>query len=354
MEREKMSKKQQTTLATYPIAIFLFFAFILLIGIFFQNVDKKNIEKRNLEAVKKESIEKKEKLQTILSREEDIVENVKYQPIKKDNFTDLVIENAHSGIVLDVETGNILWEKKSTEKRSIASMTKLVTAMVVIDRVRDLNEVVIIPESVHNIEGTKVGCPTSVTCNSERLQVGEKVRLIDLLRSMLMFSANDAATVLAIHIAGSEEEFAKLMNARMKEIGAGNTHFCRPSGLEFDADVESCYSSAYDIARVSAHLLRYDKYNILWDIMRTKEETFTSVDGSVEHTLKNTNRLVGEMSNLVGAKTGFTPRAGYCLNMTSSSNDKKHNVVSVVLDDYNRFADVQEMSNWAFNNYIWK
>jgi D-alanyl-D-alanine carboxypeptidase (penicillin-binding protein 5/6) len=170
---------------------------------------------------------------------------------------------------------------------------------------------------------------------------------------MLMFSANDAATVLGIHIAGSEEEFAKLMNARMKEIGAGNTNFCRPSGLELDEDEESCYSSAYDIARVMSHLLRHEKYDVLWDIMQTKEATFESVDGTIEHELKNTNRLVGKLPNLVGAKTGFTPRAGYCLALTTSDTSGKHHIVSIVLDDYHRFDDVQEMSAWAFENYTW-
>ncbi len=351
---EKMTKKQKTVLATYPIAVFLFFAFILFVSIFLQNTNEKQITKNELETSRVQDEIKKDKLQAILSKKQNVLPIVKYQPVKKDDFYNLVMENVHSGIILDAESGNILWEKKSTEKRSIASMTKLVTAMVVIDRVRDLNEIVSVPESVSNIEGTKVGCPTSVICNGERLQTGEKVRIIDLLKAMLMFSANDAATVLAIHISGSEEEFAKLMNARMKEIGAGNTNFCRPSGLEFDEDVESCYSSAYDIARVSAHLLRYDKYDILWDIMKTKEDTFTSVDGSIKHELKNTNRLIDEMPNLVGAKTGFTPRAGYCLNLTAFSEDKKHKVISVVLDDYHRFDDVQEMSAWAFDNYVWK
>jgi D-alanyl-D-alanine carboxypeptidase len=88
--------------------------------------------------------------------------------------------------------------------------------------------------------------------------------------------------------------------------------------------------------------------------MRTKEATFTSVDGSIEHELKNTDRLVGEMPNLVGAKTGFTPRAGYCLTLTSTDPTRKRNIISVVLDDYHRFDDVQTMSAWAFDNYTWQ
>ncbi|MEN8252523.1 MAG: hypothetical protein ABFQ53_03020, partial [Patescibacteria group bacterium] len=149
---------------------------------------------------------------------------------------------------------------------------------------------------------------------------------------------------------------AKLMNARMKEIGAGNTNFCRPSGLELDGNEESCYSSAYDIARVSAHLLKHEKYDILWDMMKEKEGTFESVDGSIKHKIKSTNRLLKEedVSNLVGGKTGFTPRAGYCFGLVTSSSDEKHNVISVVLDDKYRFQDTKYMSDWAFDNYIWQ
>ena len=349
---EEITQKQSTTLATYPIAIFLFFAFLLSVSIFLNYVEDKSEEENVQININKQKTQKQ--LQTVLSKKTDILTRASYQPIKKENFTNLTLENAHAAIVFDAGSGTILWGKNATEKRSVASITKLVTAMVVIDRVRDLNEVVTIPQSVMNIEGTTVGCPTSVICNSEQFSVGEKVYLKDLLRSMLIFSANDAATVLAIHIAGNEEKFAELMNARMKEIGAGNTNFCRPSGLELDEDEESCYSSAYDIARVAAHLLNHDKYDILWDIMQTKETTFRSVDGAVEHELENTNRLVGELPSLVGAKTGFTPRAGYCLALVTSDINSEHNIVSIVLDDYHRFNDVQEMSAWAFDNYRWQ
>ncbi len=353
---EEITTKQRTTLVTYPIAVFVFFAFLLGVSIFLNYVESKPKQNEVNENVNTQinTSQKEKQLKAVLSKQDDLLTRATYQPIKNEDFSDLTVENAHAAIVFDADSGTILWEKNATEKRAIASITKLVTAMIVIDRVRDLNEVVTIPESVLSIEGTTVGCPTSVICNSEPFHANEKVYLKDVLRSMLMFSANDAATVLAIHISGSEEEFAKLMNARMKEIGAGNTHFCRPSGLEFDEDVESCYSSAYDIARVIAHLLRYDKYDVLWDMMHTKEATFKSVDGTIEHELKNTDRLIGELPNLVGAKTGFTPRAGYCLALATSDASGKHKIVSVVLDDYHRFDDVQKMSAWAFENYTWQ
>jgi D-alanyl-D-alanine carboxypeptidase len=355
---EKTTKKQRVTFATYPVAVFLFFAFLLGTSVFLNyvgdNFAQDEIEKNKDIQININQKDKQKQLKAILSQKNDLLTRATYQPIKKKDFINLTVENTHAGIIFDVDSGVILWEKNATDKRAIASITKLVTAMIVIDRVRDLDEVVTIPKSVLTIEGTTVGCPTSVICNSEPFHANEKVYLKDVLRSMLMFSANDAATVLAIHISGSEEEFAKLMNARMKEIGAGNTHFCRPSGLELDGNEEACYSSAYDIARVMAHLLRHDKYDVLWDIMQTKEATFKSVDGKIEHELKNTDRLVDKLPNLLGAKTGFTPRAGYCLALATTDMSGKHRIVSVVLDDYHRFDDVQEMSAWAFENYVWQ
>jgi D-alanyl-D-alanine carboxypeptidase len=282
------------------------------------------------------------------------VERLIYQPTLQNNSTSLFLESPHSAIILDVDSGSVLYSKNSTEHRSIASLTKMVTAMIVIDRVRNLDEEVVIPASVLSIEGTKVGCLTSTICRYEQLYAGERVTVRDLLRSMLMLSANDAATALALHISGSEEEFAKLMNARMKELGITNTHFCRPSGLELDENEEACYSTAYDISRVMAHLLRYEKYKTVIEIMQTKESEFTNLDGSLTHTLQSTNRILGEFPNIVAGKTGFTPRAGYSLAMATESPDKKHKIVSIVLDDYHRFDDVQEMSNWAFANYEWK
>lgn len=352
---ELMTKKQRTVLAAYPIAVFVFFGLLVGVNIFVQKFYAQSLlGAKDVDIDVMNSQEKEHRLQAIISQQNDTFITPVYQPVRNTDAEDLYLENAHSAIVLDVDSGTILWEKNSTEKRSIASMTKLVTAMLVIDRIRDLDEVVIIPSGVIPIEGTSVGCPTSVICNSEQFYVGEKVRVRDLLKSALIFSANDAATILGLHVAGSEEAFAVLMNARMKEIGAGNTHFCRPSGLEFDADVEACYSSAYDIARVMAHLKQHEKYDVLWEMMQTKETTFHDVDGTVEHELKNTNRLIGEMPYLVGAKTGFTPRAGYCLGLTATDPTQKHAIVSVVLDDHQRFNDIKMMNDWAFHNFTWQ
>ena len=357
MSQESTAQKQQEVFASYPIAMFALFAFLAGVSVYMHNVMEQpqlHEEEMDVQDSAKSAAQEERVRAAVLAKRNDPVTRPIYQPVKKEDAVGLALVNASAAIILDAESGTILWEKRSTERRSIASTTKLLTAMIVVDRIRDLDELVTVPESVRGIEGTKVGCPTSVICNTPRLEVGERVSVRNLLKAMLMYSANDAATLLGLHISGSEEEFAKLMNARMKELGAGNTHFCRPSGLDLDGNEEACYSSAYDIARVTAHLLQHDKYDFLWEIMRIEETTFSSHDGTIVHELKNTNRLIETMPNLIGAKTGFTPRAGYCLVLASSDATKKHRVVSVVLDDIERFNDVESMSTWAFSSFVWK
>lgn len=360
MTEEQNNNQSKTFLATYPVSIFLFFAILLGFNLFLQSNSKKEDmdDKFSLSNVMKANVQAKEddsKQVAKLINAEDVLARTIYQPVRKIDSVDLEV-SATSAVILDVDSGGVLYSKNATEKRSIASLTKLVTAMIVIDRVQNLDEEVVIPESVMTIDGTKVGCLTSIICEHERLYVGEKVRVRDLLTAMLVASANDAATTLAIHISGSEEEFAELMNARMEELGASNSNFCRPSGLELDDEEneEDCYSTAYDISRVVSHLLRYEKYDVIWNILKVKESSFTDVDSTVEHTLESTNRILGEVSNILGGKTGFTPRAGYSLMMSMESSDKKHRIVSIVLDDYSRFDDVQEMAEWAFGSYEWK
>ncbi|MEN8252645.1 MAG: hypothetical protein ABFQ53_03635, partial [Patescibacteria group bacterium] len=155
--QDDIQQKQEASLATYPIAAFLFFVFILAVSIFLHNEELKNAEKSISEESPVKVEQKREELQEVLAKKEKVFKEVVYKPTKKEDFTNLTLENAHAGIILDAESGNILWEKNSTEQKSIASMTKLVTAMVVVDRVRDLDEVVTIPESVRYTEATKVG-----------------------------------------------------------------------------------------------------------------------------------------------------------------------------------------------------
>jgi D-alanyl-D-alanine carboxypeptidase len=276
---------------------------------------------------------------------------VDYQPVRKDDSADLHIVNAHSALVLDVDSGTILHYQNGKEIRQIASLTKMMTAVLVMENVSDLDESVTIDEDSRYVDGTRVGCPRSGYCIGTQLQIGEKISVRSLLKATLMNSANDAATALGKHVAGSVEGFVDMMNERARELGLTDSNFCTPSGLETFGAEETCYSTAYDIARIVAHSM---KYEVIWDILKISEDTVYSADGNYSHDLRSTNKILGTMPSCMGAKTGFTPLAGQSLVMGIEDEKTGRRIVAVLLDDPYRWTDVREMANWTFDSYEWK
>jgi D-alanyl-D-alanine carboxypeptidase len=277
-----------------------------------------------------------------------------FQPLKKDGYGSFAVPTAHSAIILDAATGSAIFEQGADDRRAIASITKLMTTMIAVESAKDLDEPVTITEEAVYAEGTRVGCPRSGYCISERLHVGEQVSVRSLLKAALMNSANDAAISLAIHVSGSQQKFAEKMNARAKDLGLANTRFCTASGLELDdaAAEENCYSSARDVAKIAAYALRYD---VLWKTMCTEKTFISSIDGKYEHEIFNTDELLGAYPNLVGTKTGFTPRAGYSLlAVAKDPSAGKHTLIAVVLDDSARWQSIQQMLSWGFGAYEWR
>lgn len=281
------------------------------------------------------------------------VDSPQYQPVRKDGVDDLVISNAHASVIIDADTGTIFHYNDGRSHRQIASLTKIMTAVLAMENIKNLDEEVTIDEEAVYAEGTKIGCPRSGYCISPRLKLGEKITARSLLTAMLMNSANDAAIALSKHMAGTQENFAEVMNKKAKELGLTDTNFCTASGLDLDDETAAaeCYSSAYDIARIAAYSLRYDT---IWKIARMPSNSVvTSVDGKIQHTILNTDQLLDQMPNIIGAKTGFTPLAGYSLLMVVSDPSTKHKIVGVVLDDPQRWLDIKAMVNWTFNSYSW-
>jgi len=275
-------------------------------------------------------------------------------PIRLASATDLKVVGAHSSVVMDADSSTMLESDNAHEHRQIASLTKLMTAIFVMEKIKDLDEPVTIDEEEVYIEGTKIGCPRSGYCISQRLKVGEQLKAGELLKAMLMNSANDAAVALGKHIGGTQDKFADIMNAKAKAMGLADTHFCTPSGLDLDDEVAAagCYSSAHDIAAIAAYSLRYDK---IWDTFRLPNNlTITSIDGKTVHTILNTDMVLDQVPNLIGGKTGFTPLAGYSLLMAAKDPSDKHTVISVLLDDPYRWSDIKTMFNWAFKSYSWQ
>jgi D-alanyl-D-alanine carboxypeptidase (penicillin-binding protein 5/6) len=285
-------------------------------------------------------------------KEEKIFEKIYPAPLRLDTAEDLALPNAHSSIILDVESGTILHYNNGKERRPIASLTKLMTAILVLEKVENLDEEVTVDADAVYIDGTRIGCPRSGYCPTQRLKVGEKITVISLLKAMLMNSANDAALALAKHVGGNEEKFVDDMNRKAKELELMDTHFCTASGLDIDGRENECYSSAYDVARIASYSMKYD---LIWEILRMPSKiTVTSADGTCSHEIINTDLVLNQVSNCLGGKTGFTPAAGHSLLLAVSDDEKKHKIVAVVLDDPYRWQDIKKMVDWSFESYEWK
>jgi serine-type D-Ala-D-Ala carboxypeptidase (penicillin-binding protein 5/6) len=272
-------------------------------------------------------------------------------PVRTKDYGDLKIW-AGSSVAIDVDSGTILHYENGRKRTQIASLTKMMTAILAVEKIKDLeNETIAVTREALNVPGTVVGCPRSGFCVSNRMYAGEKIKAIDLMKAMLLNSANDAATAIGIHIAGSTENFSRMMNEKAADLNLTDTHFCTPSGLEIDGQEDQCYSTAYDIARIAANSL---KYKLIWDIMKIPEEQIYSTDGKYMHQLKNTDILLGDMPNCLGGKTGFTPMAGKSLLLGSTDSTGKHRIIAVVLNDEKRWEDMRTLISWVFDNYEWK
>ena len=281
-------------------------------------------------------------------------DNPQYQPVKLAGATNLVIPNAHAFAIIDADTGELLAGNHADDQRQIASLTKMMTANLAMDNIKDLNTPVTINGDEVYIDGTKIGCPRSGYCISQRLKLGEQVTAGSLLQAMLMNSANDAAMALGEYMGGgSADAFVAMMNQRAQQMGLPNTHFCTPSGLDLDDPTAAagCFSSAYDIGRIAAYDLRYP---LLWKIFKMPNDSpITSVDGQTTHIILNSDLVLNQIPGIIGGKTGFTPLAGYSLLMAVADPSGKHRIIAVLLGDNNRWSDIKTAVDWTFKSYTW-
>lgn len=235
--------------------------------------------------------------------------------------------NAITAVVIEESSGRILYNKNATQKRSIASTTKIMTALVALENA-DLDETVNVSKRAASIGGSAM-----------RLRTDDKYTVRELLYAMLMISANDAALAIAEHVGGSVEDFAVMMNNKAESIGADNSNFVTPHGL----DCANQYSTAYDVALITREALRNP---VFAEIVSTNS---TYIPG---HSLFNTNELLGAYPGLDGVKTGYTGKAGRCLVTTAKREGMR--VISVVLGSPTRNARAyasREILDYAFENY---
>lgn len=238
--------------------------------------------------------------------------------------------NTQSKIVIEKESKRILYQENAYEKKPMASTTKILTAITIIENC-DINEVVTVTKDTTNIEGSSI-----------YLEEGEKLTVLELLYGLMLRSGNDCAETLAKHCSGSNEKFAELMNNTAKKIGAKDSNFVNPHGLHND----NHYTTAYDLALISAYSLNNDTFS---KIVSTKRKVIPNTNKDYDRVLINKNKMLSNFEGATGIKTGYTKIAGRCLVSSAKRNDME--LICVVLNCPNMFEDSSSMLNNAFSLY---
>ena len=236
-----------------------------------------------------------------------------------------VTVSAKSAVLMEAESGRVLYEKDPDTPRLIASTTKLMTALVALESGHSLEEEVTIPMEAAGVEGSSL-----------YLKAGETVKLETLLYGMLLHSGNDAATAVALYCAGSLEAFAQQMNEKAQELGMANSHFTNPTGL----DGEEHYSTAYDMALLARACLQKPE---LAEMTATRSVTLEG------RTLVNHNKLLWRYEGCVGMKTGYTQAAGRTL--VSAAQRDGMTLIAVTLSAPNDWSDHAALLDYGFENY---
>ncbi|MFZ5817236.1 MAG: D-alanyl-D-alanine carboxypeptidase family protein [Bacillota bacterium] len=237
---------------------------------------------------------------------------------------------AGAAVVLDWETGEVLYQRNAYQRRAPASTTKVLTALIALER-GNLDDLVTVSRRAARTGGS-----------SMYIREGEVYSLYDLLHGLLLRSGNDAAVAIAEHIGGSVEGFAQLMNARARELGATRSHFVNPHGLTHREHL----STAYDLAVITRAALRNPLFA---RIVSQGSVPITFEQLGRDTILYNTNKLLGWLPGADGVKTGTTAAAGPCLIASATRDGQK--VIAVVLHASNRWRESAELLEWAFRNF---
>lgn len=236
--------------------------------------------------------------------------------------------SAKASVLMIAGSNEVLYSKNSDEKLSMASTTKIMTAIIAIEN-GDLNKTITISDKMTAVEGTSSG-----------LLPGDKIDLLTLLYCMMLQSGNDAANATAFAVSGSIEEFLRMMNDKARKIGMKNTHFCTVSGL----DADDHYSTAYDMALLASYAINNDTFR---EICSTYKKTVCYGNPEYNRTLTNHNKLLKSYDGLIGVKTGFTKKSGRCL--VSAAERLGVKLICVTLDDYNDWADHKKLLDYGFD-----
>ena len=250
---------------------------------------------------------------------------------------DTLAENAKSAILIEASTGEVIFKKNETEKRAPASMTKMMSLLLIMEEIEKgslkWNEKITVSETASSMGGSQI-----------YLETNEVMSVFDLVKGISMASANDAVVALAERISGTEEDFVKLMNKKAKVLGLKNTNFKNSTGL----DEEGHYSSAEDMAKIARELVKHKK---ILEFSSTYED-YLRQNTNNKFWLVNTNKLVKTYAGMDGLKTGFTESAMYCLTATALRNNER--LIGVLMGEESskvRNSEMVKLLDYGFNLY---
>ena len=239
--------------------------------------------------------------------------------------------SAEAAIVMDADSGRVLFGKNIRREKLIASTTKIMTALVAIENI-DLNRIAKVDDSILKSHGSAI-----------YVQIGEKISMMDLLYGLMLRSGNDAAIIIANEVSGSMEKFVELMNKRAKSIGMKNTIFYNSHGLE-EQDGRGNMSTVYDLALLTKTAMQNETFRIISGTKKWQAKTSDKT-----YVWQNKNRLLTSYEFATGGKTGFTERAKRTLVTTATKDNK--NLIIVTLNDGNDFANHKALYEQYFNKY---
>lgn len=239
--------------------------------------------------------------------------------------------SAKAMCVMEKDSKRVVLNKNENQQLPMASTTKVVTAITVLQHCNDLEEFITVDDAAVGVEGTSI-----------YLQKGEVISVKDLLYGLMLRSGNDAATALAIHVGGSVEGFAGMMKELAVSVGATNSNFANPHGL----DNPNHYTTAKDLALITAYALNNP---IFKEIVSTKTHIIKATNKTDKRYLTNKNKLLSTLDGCCGVKTGFTSKAGRCL--VSACERENTTYVCVVLNCGPMFEESSSMLNYALNTY---
>ena len=260
----------------------------------------------------------------------EIINVNNYENVYAKNSQELT--SAKGMAVMEVSSKRVLYSKNEKEKMPMASTTKIITAIVVLENVDDISRVVQIDKSMTGIEGTSI-----------YLKAGERLTIEELLYGLMLRSGNDAAVALAIATSGSVDKFVELMNKFCQKVGALDTNIKNPHGLPDDDH----YTTAYDLALISSYALNNEKFA---NIVKTRQKIISNSLSSEENrVLINKNKLLKNMKYSTGIKTGYTKKAGRCF--VGSAEREGMQIVCVLLHCRPMFEECQDLLERAFMEY---